>query len=298
MDKPVDEAIELRKEIDFPQTLAQYKVFLHEFDAAICEASAVGQAQANRMAPLHVGYATRIYARMCGHGISLIRAVPLSRWVHSNFQHWDFGASAPHARAIMEASLLFIYLMQDSVSDDEVQARINVMHLNDCTRRKDLFQDLGVPTDEAEQFEAQAEEIRERLRKNHYFTSLPTGTQKSCLNGKYLTILCRDDLIDAAGFKKGSFDAIYDLCSQHTHVLPLSFYRMEPNGRGTGLENDTDRGYIGMALSLCAHIFTFSTDRLVSVFPDVADVRRGVKSMFSPGPHENRFRPQSKKQKK
>jgi hypothetical protein len=261
---------------------------LSAFDAAVCEASAVGQKQAGKMAAANVGYATYVYAQMCGTGISMIRAAPLSRWVYSNFENWHFGGVAGHARAILEGYLLFVYLIEKTGSEDEMKARVNVMYLNDCSRRIDLFKNTGLSPETVENFEKQREEIRGRLTGNAYFSQLPSAVQKSCLSGKFLMISSRDEMLEKIAFPKNQFNAIFDLYSQHTHILPLSFHRMEPNGRGTGLENDVDRSYIGQALHLCAEILSAATDEIQEQFPDVVDVRKGIKSIFSPGPRSNR----------
>jgi len=72
--------------------------------------------------------------------------------------------------------------------------------------------------------------------------------------------------------------------------LPISFYRIEPNGRGTGIENDTDRTYIAQALIISAAVLAEVTDRMTEQFPDAGDMRQGVDSKFSPTPDANRPR--------
>ncbi len=268
---------------------AKYKAALENFDAALCEAIAVSQVSAGRHPPVNVGYASYVFTQMCGAAISMIRASPLTRWVRSDFDDWRFGAIAGHARSLLDGSLLFNYLMAPVQSENELKARIDVMHLNDCTRRIELFKNLGVFKD-IEVFEKQRVELQDRLVSNEYFNSLPSRVQKNCKNGRFLTIDTRDEMLAKMGFGKGQFDAIYDLWSQHVHILPLSFYRIEPNGRGTGLENDSDRGYMFQALELCSGILAQATDLVVQQFPDVASVRKGVKSTFSPGPTENKPR--------
>lgn len=265
---------------------AAYKASLENFDAAVCEAIAVSQHSANRMSALNVGYASYVFTRMCGAGIAMIRAVPLSRWVHSDFDDWQFGAVAGHARSLLDGYLLFSYLIEPPKSEDELKARINVMHLYDCTRRLELHTNLGNAAD-VEGFRKQQAELQQRLNTNEFFKSLPAPVQKQCLNGRFLMIDSRDEMLARVGFKKGEFDAIYDLWSQHVHILPISFYRIEPNGRGTGLENDTDRGYIGQAMEIAATALTDATNRMVELFPDAAEVRQGIKSEFIPGPREN-----------
>lgn len=276
-----------------PFSRADYCEALQRFDGVICEATAVSQAQAGRMAKPYIGYATNVFARMCSHGTSMIRAAPLSRWVRSHFEDWCFSAVAGHARAILEGHLLYCYLIDAPRNEAEAKARVLVMHINDCTRRIKLHSDLGDSGAQIIGFQAQLDELQDRLTGNEYFLSLPQATQRACRSGRYLMIESRDDMLARLGHDKGHFDALYDLWSQHTHVLPLSFYRMEPNGRGTGLENDTDRAYIGQALLTSALLLADATNLLVDQFPDIASVRHGVKSQFSPGPRENRPRPQA-----
>lgn len=213
----------------------------------------------------------------------------MSRWIRSDFVDWQFATVAGHARSILDGYLLFTYLIKSPESEAELKTRINVMHLNDCTRRIALHTNLG-NLNEVKSFEEQRLELQERLKNNEYFSGLPASLQKQCLNGKFLMIDSRDELLAKVGLVKGHFDALYDLWSQHIHILPLSFYRIEPNGRGTGLENDSDRAYIAQALELCAAILVECTDRMVEQFPDTAVMRNGIKSTFSPGPTANRPR--------
>lgn len=212
---------------------AAYEAALAKFDTAICEAIAVSQASSGRLPAINVGYASHVFTRMCGAGISLIRAVPLSRWVLADFDDWQFGAVAGHARSLLDGFLLFNYLIEPAKSEAELKARINVMHLNDCTRRIELHTNLGF-TQDLEGFENQRDKLRVRLNGNEYFKSLPAPVQKNCLNGRFLMIDTRDEILAKVDFEKGQYGALYDLWSQHVHILPISFYRMEANGRGTG----------------------------------------------------------------
>jgi hypothetical protein len=264
-----------------------YLVALGNFDEAVCEAVAVSQASAGRFVLSHHGWGTHIFTRLCGHAVSMIRAAPNSRWTKSDFDDWNFGAVAGHSRAIIEGYLLFRYIFETPASPDAWSSKLNVMHLNDCVRRIKFHTNLGSPKSVIQQLGQQADEIRGRLTSNAYFTGLPTQTQSRCLTGDWLMILARDEMLEKAGFDKKEFYALYDLLSNHTHILPMSFYLMEPNGRGTGIENVTDRTYIAMMLEMCAEVLSDATNWMVMAFSDVAIVRHGKKSKFSPGPREN-----------
>jgi hypothetical protein len=269
------------------ETTEMYLEALNKFDATVCEAIAVSQATARRMSSPHVGYGTHVFTRICVIAIALIRAVPKSRWVQSDFDHWDFGSVAGHCRSILEGQLLFSYIIKAPVSPEEWSARLNVMHLNDCTRRMTILEDV-IGAEQRSGFAAQQTELRERLARNNWFLALDAKLQKRLLSGDMLTIPTRDKLLAEVGWERADFYGIWNMLSQYTHVLPLSFYRLEANGRGTGVENDTDRGYISMMLDLCEQALKQCTDRLVQEFPEAASVRKGTASRFSPGPNSNR----------
>lgn len=265
--------------------LVEYQAALRALDAAVCEALAVGQAASGRIAVPRIGYGTHVFAQICSHATSFVRAAPRSRWVSSDHEWWDFSIVAGHARSIIEGYLLFAQLVRAPVDPGESEARIDVMHLNDCTKRVGVLE--ITEHENVGWFHDRAEEIRGRLRLNPYFSALPAVQQSRLLSGRYLTIQTRDEQLDALGWDKVHYSLLWDVLSQYTHVLPFSFYSIEPNGRSTGLPNDVDRGYMTMAMAQCSTVLVSATDAMVGFFPDAAPVRQGVDSKFSPGPRRN-----------
>lgn len=263
-----------------------YKEALGYLDQAVCEAAAVGQAQAGRMAGPCLGYATYVFARMCAHGTAAVRAAPLSRWVESDHADWGFHAIACHARALLEGNLYFHYLISPTNENlEEARARITLLQLNDCCSRFKIFAD---DPEQRKGFESQRDELIARLKIIPFFQQLAQPVQAQCLSGKKAWFMDRAQLVEMVGMKKAQFDVIWDLWSQHSHIHPMSFYRMEANGRGSGLDNDADRSYLTTALLICTEILKVATDKMVEAFPDVANVRQGLDSKFSPGPKGNR----------
>lgn len=280
MDKP--EEVNKR----YVPSLEVYRAALRGFDAAVCDALAVGQAISGRMASHRIGFGTHISTRITGHAQAMVRAAPLSRWARSDFNSWDFCALAGHARAIIEGLLLFHYLTDEPESDEEWSARINVMNLNDCTRRIQVLGGFGL-TEEVAGLEVQAEELREKLKANAWFVSLKEPLRKKLLTGNWPTIQSRDEQLEKLGWDREQFYSMWNMLSQYTHVLPFSIYRTEPDGRGTGLLNDTDLSYCYMVLVVCTGFMTELTDKLIEWFPDAAPARQGLASKFSPGPKKN-----------
>lgn len=269
-----------------PATLDEYRTALRTFDAAVCEAMAVSQAASGRQPEPHAAFATYVFSRLCSHSIAIIRSAPKTRWVSSDFDNWEFGAIAGHARTILEARLLFSYISKDPSCPDEWAAKLNVMNLHDCTRRIRLVRPT-VDKAKNKQNEQIAEDLRERLRSNPWFRKLDPILQKTLLSGDRVTITTQKQQIAEVGWDPKEYFVYFDFWSQYAHSMPVSFYRMEPNGRGTGLDNDTDRSYYKFALEICSQILVDCTDRMVELFPDVAPVRQGSDSKFSPGPRRN-----------
>lgn len=192
-----------------------YEEALGCLDGAVCEAVAVGQAQAGRMAGPCMGYATYVFARMCAHGTAAVRAAPLSRWVESDHAQWGFHAIACHARAILEGNLFFHYLISPTNEDlEEGRARITLLQLNDCCSRVKMFAE---DPEQLQGFERQRDELIARLKTIPFFQHLAQQVQSQCLSGKKAWFLDRAQLVEMVGMKKAQFDVIWDLWSQHSH---------------------------------------------------------------------------------
>lgn len=264
-------------------TMDDFHHYLREFDKAVCEANAVSQGVGVRMAEAFKGWSTYIFSRICIHASIMISNVPRSRWAKRDYDFWDFSAIAPHVRAILEAELLFMYLSENPDSTEEWSAKLNVMHMNDCVKRIELFTSSD-NTKALDFYHEQKDIITERLNNNPVFLYLEQGTRKRCLTGKALMIPNRDELLVKLGKDPKSFKIMFDFLSHYTHILPMSYYKMEPNGRGTGCFNNYDFGYMIMGMIICTESLTKCTDRLVELFPDVRRLRKGTKSKFTLGP--------------
>ena len=239
-----------------------YQKHLQHFDAAVCEAIAVSQACARRLETPTVCYSTRVFVRICTHAQAMMCAAPKSRWVKREFDIWDVSTVASHARSILEGYLLFRYLADAPDNLNTQLAYEEVIHLYDCMKRIKILPHL-LPVEEITSFQEQAKEITTRLEGNTYFSSLDPKLQKELLAGKWMTITPKNDLIANLEIDQAEFDFFWHYLSQYTHVLSFSFHRMEPNGRGTGLENDFDRAALCMVMEFCSGLLIAAVDRLV-----------------------------------
>lgn len=266
-------------------TLNDYHRALSNFDKAVCEACAVSNFTAGRKVEAYKGHSSHIFTRMCHHSVGLVSALPKSRWAKRDYECWEFSLVASHVRALMEGYLLFSYL-SEKTSDEEWYVKLNIMHLNDCSRRLRLHQNIR-QDDDVEGFKKQQDEIKERLKSSSYFNEMAPKLQKQLLSGKALMIPSRDELLAKLNCDVGAFNGFYDIVSNYTHILPMSFYRSEPNGRGTGVLNNTDLSYIVHSLICATNWLDVATNTMVEFFPDADKVRKGKKSKLTIGPKDN-----------
>lgn len=262
---------------------AKYKESLAHFDASLSEGCAVSQAISGRMVHPSLGYATHVYTRILAHGRNLIGSVPLSRWFKSDYEDWDFGVNAGNVRSILEAALLFHYLYSAASDPDTQKAVVQLMHLYDLTKRIKIIHNGGGDLD-SQRFRA---EIVENLKETQRFNRLPKKVQADALKGGKLMLETKSDIMARLGWVESDYNLLWNLTSQYVHVQSLAFYRIEPNGRGTGIENDFDRGMLAFSLEVCSEVLRGMTDVLCEAFPDAIDHRNGINSKFSPGPVRN-----------
>ncbi len=263
-----------------------YRRRLQEFDAAVCEAMALSQACAERFEAPAIGYSTHVFARISAHAQAMICAAPQSRWIKREFDIWDVSTVASHARSILEGYLLFRYLADAPDDVDTQRAYVQVMHLYDCMKRIKILPHI-LSAEHIKGFHKQADEIKERLEGIEYFAGLDPRLKKELLAGKWLMITPQKELIAKLELDQADYDFFWNYLSQYTHILSFTFYRIEPNGRGTGMENTFDRDALCMVLEFCTGLLRAAVDRLIEIFPDAAESRQGLSSKFSPGPFKN-----------
>lgn len=248
-----------------------YEECLEQFDTVISAATGVSQGAAGRRSVTNKHYwASILFTRLCGAGISLLLLLPRNRRIRATIDHWDFAAVAALGRQVVESYFAFFYLCVDRVSKDEWQCRWNVFNLHDCVSRKRLFETLKISGDDVHGFEEQAEELRARLKGNEYFTSLEGKRQREILKGKSAYLLSQDEIIVRLGGDIAHFRGLYQFMSAHVHTYPLSFYRIGKE-RGRGLENRVEKNYICMTLDYLDEYIVRAVREMVKLFPGSAD---------------------------
>jgi hypothetical protein len=246
-----------------------YRTCRSSFDGAAMEAIRVSKAAAGRWADLRRGWATTLFTRICTCSVSTLTLVPGSMFSPKHWKHFDLSAVASLSRTLVEIYLAFFYLCIDKIDDIEWRSRLNLFHLHDCSSRARMFKEFDPGDPQIAGLEAQANELRGRLRSLSYFTSLSEKQQSVFLKGDKAFFLGRDQIVAKVGMDIGHFRAMYRFLSSHVHSLPLAFYRMKEREQGRGIESDIEKGYIATALDFAEYPIRQATQNMLELFPDI-----------------------------
>lgn len=213
-------------------------------------------------------YASVLFTALVTRGVSLLNLVPHTPWATKLIEHWDYASVAGITRTILELRLAFFYLCAEPCSEEEWNCRWNIFNLHDCISRRRMYESFPSGSGQLDDFDAQADELRDRLRANVFFQSLPSNKQKSLLHGKTAYIMPLEDIGERVGVEKETFRWLYVLLSSHVHGLPMSFYRIGngDDGRGRGLPSETEEGYTSLCLSFVVSLVVGARDELHQLF--------------------------------
>lgn len=220
-------------------------------------------------------WASILFTALCTRAVSLAFLAPYSKWAKRDFEHWDFASVANVARTIMEIRLNFFYLCIEKCSCEEWECRWNMFNLHDCRSRKELLNAIPNNQEDIAGFDEQITELINRLRNNAFFTQLPKSLQNKVINGGKAHLSTLEEIAVRAGIELDHFRMFWKLMSSHVHSLPMSFYRMANNERGSGIQTEVEEGYTIILLSFCMTLLTISRDEYIELM-DGIDKQEGL----------------------
>lgn len=211
-------------------------------------------------------YASVLFTALVTKGVTLAQIMPFTPWVDKKIEHWDYASTAGITRTMLELRIAFYYLCTEDCDEKEWDCRWNIFNLHDCTSRIRMFTQIE-NNDEVEKLSQAADEIRDRIRANPFFETLPKQKQKKALNGQSAYLFPLEDMAEKAGIEKALFRWLYVLLSSHVHALPMSFFRIGEE-RGRGLPTPVEEGYTSICLSLASTFLVKTRDEVHSLFRD------------------------------
>jgi hypothetical protein len=190
-------------------------------------AISVSKLYTGREANLPVRMGSYVFTRICISADSLRYLVQrdLEKSREITLDHHSISVVA---RNIIEASLMFHYLMQDGVSDEEWSLRGKVLYLHDATMKIRLFKSINA-TDQYNAFKHEAAKLQEEIKNAPAYASLDGARQERILTGQEIYLGGLRSTLELASVEKSYFDGMYAYLSSQVHISPSSF--LETNTR-------------------------------------------------------------------
>jgi hypothetical protein len=217
-------------------------------------------------------YASILFTMLLTRATSLAILAPFSSFTNKAIEHWDYASATGIVRTMLELRLTFYYLCVDPCDSNEWNCRWNLFNLHDCRARVRLIEASSNDPEALASLKVQAEDLRDRLRGNAFFTGLAEKRQRALLKGETAYLESLEDIGEKAGVERQQFKHLYRLFSSHVHALPMSFYRVGDgdDGRGRGLPTPAEESYTILCLTLGFTLLVNVRDEFEELFKEVA----------------------------
>lgn len=248
---------------------ARYREALGLFENRVQAAIDLSRAAGNRQSETSaIAWASVLFTRLVNFAVSLSKLLPGSAYASSNAT-WDNSAVSALARSAYECFLLLFYIGLDEVEEVEWIARQKLMYLHDCTMRLRVFYAEDDGGEQRAFYEDERATLVEQLSANAYFAGLGDRRRAHLLRGRDLFFHSQDEILARLGLDAANYRRLYELLSAHVHSLPVSFYRAFEDGRGRGVENDAELGYIAQGIDFVGGLLGAGGAGYRDLFPDL-----------------------------
>ncbi len=211
--------------------------------------------------------ATKLYTRLTVAAYTFVRLLPANGITRDAVEFWDWPSVACVARNIVETYHMFHYLSAATLSEEECDMRISLMHLHLNSEKYRLYKEWKPDHEVLKEFEQGLPKDRIRLREKSAFKKLPQARQTELLKGRNAMHLTHAEVGESLPFIGKHFRPLYRLLSTHVHSVPFSF-QAQSNERGRGDENDAERFYMSLAISIVVRYLSAAILDMARIFPD------------------------------
>ena len=165
---------------------------------------------------------THFLAKGLDNSFSILKLIPQSKYSESKENYIDISSIISLCRNLVELSNIAWYLIEEKISHNEFQLRLDILLYHDYVSSQIVFNQLFYEKETADLLKNKADFYKKRIQENDHFKILNSGTKKLILKGKKSTIFTQFEIAEKRGIDLNDFKAYYKLMSVHTHSSPSS----------------------------------------------------------------------------
>jgi hypothetical protein len=184
----------------------------------------------------------------------------------------DHSSIATLARNLLETWMMFSYVSEPTISEEEWLRRRAVLELHDVTARYRVLKAIGDrQTKEAQLFRDKMSTLRKTIASDPIFQSLDTKSKDDIREGRSPFIYGRNAVVREAGWDVDHFTAMYAALSSHAHCGSASFYRaaLHPDEPAPGIASDYQYMVSGLAFEYATEPLGFACERMFHLYPKI-----------------------------
>jgi hypothetical protein len=179
----------------------------------------------------------------------------------------DHSSIATLARNLLEASVMFAYVSDHAISENEWLLRREVLELHKATTDYLVSKNLG-DIDAAECKEKMTS-LKNAIASDGLFKSLkPTELQEQILRGQQQYIHGLRGAVKEAGWDVDEFNGIWAMLSSFAHSSPISFPVGNSKDPLVGVAPELQYQLVGLALQYVTGWLGLACERMFCIFPE------------------------------
>ena len=185
----------------------------------------VSKLGAGRLSNISTVMASYAFTRMCigANTVCHLLALDIDASTDLTLDHYSISVLA---RNVIESALMFLYLSEDRVSDDDWALRGRILDLHDMVLKLRLFKSIKAK-EQYQQCKEEVTRLRDEIKRLEAFKKMDIDWQERLLSGHELYVGGLRSTLGLAGFEGDYFDGMYAYLSSQVHVSPTSFYKSD-----------------------------------------------------------------------
>jgi hypothetical protein len=192
----------------------------------------------------------------------------------TNISVLDDSSIASLGRTLLETCVMFMYISEPAVSEDEWLLREAVLELHGLKARHRMAKHCGLLEAEPVDLHEIMSTLEQTILANPILQRLDAERQKKVLAGGELYINGRRGAIKEAGFDVEHFEGMYVFLSNHAHAGPVSFHHTGSTKMASGVAPDFQYRTSGLALEYGMGALDLACQRMFHLYPAIFLTRK------------------------
>jgi hypothetical protein len=226
--------------LSYPDTLAT-------FEKLVCVAISFSDASGGIYTSNLGIEATKVYTRLTLSAMTINALLPGN--CINRTKLWDFPSVATLTRTFLETCHRYLYLAEAGLSPDESEFRLKLFYYHMNSEKYRLYKEMSARHETLQDFESRLPTARAEIEASPVYAALHKHRADKVRSGHTEMHLTDEEVAARSNLAGGRFKSIYRLLSNHSHGSPFATFS-QSNTRGRGVENDVERDYMTLSITL------------------------------------------------